>query len=85
MIRIFGYRICEKASEHADQKIKSLNDLISMANQQEKWDPEIKFPLFTDDEDSVNLDNIYTIIVRWNTTPRSITKDEFSKILSNAG
>ncbi len=84
--KYYGKEIPEKeASAHAEQEILALNEKIQMTNMLQKWDPAVKYPLFTKDEDSFNRDLILDIIVRWDMTPKSITEKEFRKILSDAG
>jgi hypothetical protein len=80
--QFYGVKVTrEKATAHADNRIAELNNAIAQINQQETWDPEIKFPLFTIDEDVINRDLIHDIIIRWDMTPKSITASEFQKII----
>ena len=73
-----------EAMQHANDRINQLNARIYMTNLHETWDPSVKFPLLTDQEDIKNRDLIRDIIIRWERTPKSISKDTFRSIISSA-
>ena len=77
----YGEEIGEaEAKKHAASELNRMNSLILMSNMQEKWDPEVKFPLLNEKEDKKNMELIRDIIIRWDMTPKSITPDTFSSI-----
>ncbi len=81
--RYYGKCISEEEAEsHADQEIARLNNIVDMANDQETWDRDIKYPYLDDENDSYNRDLIRRIIIRYDTVPKSITKREFEAIIS---
>ncbi|MBQ7059215.1 MAG: HEAT repeat domain-containing protein [Firmicutes bacterium] len=71
----------ETAKKHADEEINKLNGMIRYRNMTETWDPSVKYPLFTDDEDKKNRDIIHSVIISFQSAPKSITEDEFTKIV----
>ena len=72
------------ARKNADEEIENLNGRIMYWNAVETWDPEIKYPLFNDEEDWKDRDLIHDVIVRFQTAPKSITKEEFEEIVSSS-
>jgi hypothetical protein len=61
-----------------------MNIMIQSVNQRETWDPEVTFPLLVDEEDWENEDLIRKIVIRFATAPKSVTAEEFQKILEAA-
>lgn len=77
----YGERVSkEKARKNADQEIEKINGGIYMKNMTETWDPKVKYPLLTEEEDKKDRDLIHDVIVRFQTAPKSITEEEFAKI-----
>ncbi|MBO4888836.1 MAG: hypothetical protein J5589_11075 [Firmicutes bacterium] len=78
----YGEQVSKQtAQKHADEEINKLNGMIRYRNMTETWDPGVKYPLFTDEEDKKNRDIIHSVIISFQTAPKSITEEEFKKIV----
>ncbi|MDR1800797.1 MAG: hypothetical protein LBQ95_03015 [Lachnospiraceae bacterium] len=75
----------DKAKQTATQRIATLNQRIAIGNKMERWCPQIKMPLLSEEpgQDAENMRKIVEILVRYHTAPRSITKDNFTKIVAD--
>lgn len=72
----------KEAIQLAEEQLMKLNMMIKLTNMSLKWDPKITFPLLDEGGDEANRDLIHEITVRFAMVPKSITEDEFDKIVS---
>ena len=83
--RCYGKQVdVVEAEKLADKELNRMNIMIQSVNQRETWDPEVTFPLLVDEEDWENEDLIRKIVIRFATAPKSVTAEEFQKILEAA-
>jgi phage pi2 protein 07 len=66
------------AEEKAKQEIGYKNMNILWHNKEEKWCPEVKYPLLNKKEDEANAKMIAEIIIRYAQVPRSIKQQELA-------
>lgn len=80
--RYYGTQIPqEEAEEQADDELARLNLAINISNARESWQPSVRFPLFTDDEDARNRDLIRDVLIRHATVAKSLTQEEYDAII----
>ena len=83
--RMYGKQLSpQDAEKRADSEIEAINRFVDSANAQETWDPEVKLPRLSKDEDRENRDLIRDIVIRFATVPRSVTAEEFDAIVKGA-
>ncbi len=71
----------EEAEKRATGQLNMMNMNIQLHNMNEKWCPDIKYPLLTDEEDKKNKTIIHDSIVRYCTAPKRVTEQEFRDIV----
>ncbi|MDR0287732.1 MAG: hypothetical protein LBI03_08550, partial [Clostridiales bacterium] len=83
--RYYGEELTEEqAKKNANMEIQARNmGITKQFNETETWCPNIKYPLFTDDEDRVHRNQLLEILVRYGMTKKSLTKEEFAYCLSH--
>jgi hypothetical protein len=81
IIYYYGKNLIENdAILKAEDTIKSINLYIEKVNSEQTWYPIIKYPLLNTQSDNRNYIKLKNILVKYNMTPRTISKDEFIKI-----
>ena len=72
----------EQAERRADLEIAQLNGFIDRGNKQQTWDPDKKWPRFSENEDRENMKLIREIVIRFATVPKSLDENAFKLILA---
>ena len=74
----------EEAEKRANGQISMMNLNINLHNKNERWCPDIKYPLFSEEEDNKNMTIIHDSIVKFCTAPKSVTEQEYRAIVGKA-
>ena len=72
----------EEAEMRANGQISMMNMNIVAQNSHEKWCPDIKYPLLTDEEDKKTKTIIHDSIVKYCTAPKHLTEQQFTDIVN---
>ncbi|MDD3573096.1 MAG: hypothetical protein PHP07_09160, partial [Eubacteriales bacterium] len=70
----------EEAEKQADATIQSINTQVDRINRTQSWCPDVKMPKLDEAEDGENQALIRKIIIRFATTPRAISEEDFTRI-----
>lgn len=82
----YGKQLTEEAAEErAETELQGINETVEWINAQETWDPSVKMPRLSPEEDAKNQKLIHDIVVRFATVPKSITREEFTQIVRHHG
>ncbi|MDD4080389.1 MAG: hypothetical protein PHP02_03115 [Eubacteriales bacterium] len=77
----YGRQVPQKeAEEQAETTITRINAQVELINRTQSWCPDVKMPRLDKEEDHDNEVLIRDIIIRFATTPRAITEEDFKKI-----
>jgi hypothetical protein len=81
--KLYGRKMTrEEAAKAAAADINNINVWIAAENKAQTWHPEVPYPLLTEAEDAENTAGLREILIRYKTTPRTITLREFKAILA---
>ena len=70
-----------EAEKRADGQLNMMNLNINLHNMNERWCPDIKYPLLNDVEDKKNMTIIRDSIIRFSCAPKSLTDQEYKDII----
>jgi hypothetical protein len=84
--RYYGTEMSEEdADRYTDRFVEQYNTQIAASNRALSWNPEIRWPLLTEDEDAANFLKLHNLLKRYYTRRITLSKGEFSELFAEAG